>query len=241
MRVLVLGATGGIGRRVVPRLLAAGHEITTLSRRPGAVEAGPAIRPLVGDVTDPGAVRDAVEGQDAVISALGVTSLEADDTLTVGTKTLVAAMDEAGVRRLLAVTGNGLGINAGPIVDLVLTPDAAAPREGGRAGSGGRDHRQRARLDDRPPVPAGRPVATLDDGSRVAPAFLRTLVLRWTTRDDVARCVVEHLDRGAEGVLWVASGVAEPASATRHARASVVTHLVVPDRSRGQPPVTSAR
>lgn len=41
---------------------------------------------------------------------------------------------------------------------------------------------------------------------RVAPAFSRTLVLRWTTRDDVARCVVEHLGRGAEGVLWVASG-----------------------------------
>ena len=205
MRVLVLGATGGIGRRVVPRLLAAGHEITTLSRRPGAVEAGPAIRPLVGDVTDPGAVRDAVEGQDAVISALGVTSLEADDTLTVGTKTLVAAMDEAGVRRLLAVTGNGLGINAGPIVDLVLTRTLlrhvkadAQGQEDAITGSGLDWTIVRPfRLVDRWP-----PSMTY----RVAPAFSRTLVLRWTTRDDVARCVVEHLDRGAEGVLWVASG-----------------------------------
>lgn len=42
---------------------------------------------------------------------------------------------------------------------------------------------------------------------RVAPAFSPTLLLRWTTRDDVARCLVEHLDHdAATRILWAASG-----------------------------------
>ena len=39
MRILVAGATGAIGRRLVPQLVAAGHAVTGLTRSPAKVEA----------------------------------------------------------------------------------------------------------------------------------------------------------------------------------------------------------
>jgi nucleoside-diphosphate-sugar epimerase len=58
MRILLAGATGAIGRPLVPRLIAAGHEVTALTRRPDRVaelEAAGA-RAVVCDVTDHAAV-----------------------------------------------------------------------------------------------------------------------------------------------------------------------------------------
>jgi nucleoside-diphosphate-sugar epimerase len=70
MRILVTGATGVIGSRVVHRLLAAGHDVTAVVRsmaRGGAVAlAGASIRPL--DLFAPEDVRAAVAGHDVVIN-----------------------------------------------------------------------------------------------------------------------------------------------------------------------------
>ncbi len=69
-RVFVAGATGVIGRRVVPLLVAAGHRVTAVGRAPdkrAALErAGAAAIEL--DLFDPAAVRRAVAGHDVVIN-----------------------------------------------------------------------------------------------------------------------------------------------------------------------------
>ena len=52
MRVLVTGATGFIGARLVPALLEAGHEVRAMTRRPESYD-GPGT-PVRGDVFDPG-------------------------------------------------------------------------------------------------------------------------------------------------------------------------------------------
>ncbi|GAA1844775.1 SDR family oxidoreductase [Agromyces salentinus] len=69
MRILVTGATGYIGGRLVPRLLAAGHEVRVLVRRPerlGDVPWASSIDVVTGDLADPAAVDAAVAGMDAV-------------------------------------------------------------------------------------------------------------------------------------------------------------------------------
>lgn len=67
MKVLLTGATGVLGRRVVPRLVADGHEVTAVARgRPEALARAGA-RPVTLDLFDTTAVAAAVAGQDAVL------------------------------------------------------------------------------------------------------------------------------------------------------------------------------
>lgn len=70
MKIFVAGATGVLGRRVVPRLVTAGHTVTAVARGPHKA-AGPAAQgatPVEVDLFDPGAVADAVAGHAAVVN-----------------------------------------------------------------------------------------------------------------------------------------------------------------------------
>jgi nucleoside-diphosphate-sugar epimerase len=71
MRVFVAGATGVLGRRVVARLVGAGHQVTGASRSPekDLLLASLGARPVRVDLFDAGAVRAAVAGHDAVVNA----------------------------------------------------------------------------------------------------------------------------------------------------------------------------
>jgi nucleoside-diphosphate-sugar epimerase len=70
MRVFVTGATGVIGRRLIPLLLGSGHEVTAVARSPekSAEFARRGVTPVMLDLFDPDAVRTAVNGHDAVIN-----------------------------------------------------------------------------------------------------------------------------------------------------------------------------
>ena len=65
IRVLVTGATGFIGRRLVPALMEEGHEVRAMTRRPEAYD-GPGT-PVHGDVGDPGSLAGPLEGVDVAI------------------------------------------------------------------------------------------------------------------------------------------------------------------------------
>ncbi len=70
MRIFLTGATGVIGRRAAPALVAAGHEVTAVGRTPekrAALERGGA-RAVEVDLFDAAAVRDAVAGHDVVVN-----------------------------------------------------------------------------------------------------------------------------------------------------------------------------
>ena len=70
MRVLVLGATGYIGSRLVPHLLEHGHDVVAASSsppRPDRFGWDDRVRAIRCDVTDPAAVAEAVEDVDAVV------------------------------------------------------------------------------------------------------------------------------------------------------------------------------
>jgi nucleoside-diphosphate-sugar epimerase len=70
MRVFVAGATGVAGRRAVSRLVAAGHEVTGVSRSPekDALLDASGARPVRVDLFDRGALQSAVAGHDAVVN-----------------------------------------------------------------------------------------------------------------------------------------------------------------------------
>ena len=108
MRLLVFGATGGTGRALLDQGLGQGHEITAFVRNPAALAARSGLTIVQGDVTDAAAVGRAVAGQDAVLSALGPRG-GGYGVLPGGVQNIVAAMGQAGVRRLIHVSSFGVG------------------------------------------------------------------------------------------------------------------------------------
>src|SRR5262245_60284110 len=107
MHVLVTGASGLVGRRLVARLLAAGVTVTAFVRAAGRLDApaGDALSVAVGDVTDPDSIARALAGCDVVVhlaNASGVTDVARVHAVNVGgTDHVLAAARAAGVRRLI--------------------------------------------------------------------------------------------------------------------------------------------
>ena len=114
MNILVFGATGPLGRCVVDRALSAGHHVTAFVRTPGRLGPHPGLREVTGDVLDMHAVRAAVPGHDAVISALGQSrpSPKGQD-LHPGASHIIAAMKAAQVSRLIWISSHGVGDSQG--------------------------------------------------------------------------------------------------------------------------------
>jgi uncharacterized protein YbjT (DUF2867 family) len=111
MKLTVFGATGGIGGHLVDQALARGDEVTAVvrdatrfpRRSPGLHIAE------VPDLTNVDDLRTAVEGRDAALSGIGPRSRK-DTTVASATGiSIVRALDQAGVRRLVAVTAAPLG------------------------------------------------------------------------------------------------------------------------------------
>jgi nucleoside-diphosphate-sugar epimerase len=106
MRVTVFGATGGIGRLVVQKLLDDGNQLTALARTPAKLAlTHPHLTVATGQLSDRDAVEQAVTGADAVISALGP-SLKRSTTgtpVTDGTRTIVQAMEAQKVTRFMGL------------------------------------------------------------------------------------------------------------------------------------------
>lgn len=107
MRTVVFGATGPTGRRLTAQALAAGHEVTAVTRRAGAVQPRAGLTVITADVTDREAVDSAVAGSDAVLSSLGVPLSPKPITVySRGNANIVAAMHRHGVRRLITVSSS---------------------------------------------------------------------------------------------------------------------------------------
>jgi nucleoside-diphosphate-sugar epimerase len=118
MRVLVAGASGAIGARLVPQLVAKGHTVVGTSRTPEKADRLRALgaEPVMLDLLDPSAVREAVLAvrPEAIVhqatALAGLTDFKHFDRSfaltnrlrTEGTDALLAAAREAGVRRFVA-------------------------------------------------------------------------------------------------------------------------------------------
>jgi uncharacterized protein YbjT (DUF2867 family) len=114
MKLTVVAATGGIGRRVLDQALSAGHDVTAVARNPATLPG--AVRAVVADLAavDPSALEPAVAGADAVLSGLGPRSRSDAGIASVGTRAIVQAMQAAGVRRIVAVSAAPVATVASP-------------------------------------------------------------------------------------------------------------------------------
>jgi len=126
-KILVLGATGGTGRLIVAQALARGFEVRALVRSPAKAIGLEGAELFIGDARDEAALRKALEGADAVVSALGtpVSPFREVALLSSATKALVSAMKAAGVPRLVCITGMGAGDSAGHggfVFDRLILP-----------------------------------------------------------------------------------------------------------------------
>lgn len=123
MKIAVIGA-GNIGRVVIGEALSRGHTVTAIVRDPAKLTLShPALSAAAGDVTDAASIAAAVAGHDAVVSAIGPNHAIGNiDILPQSVSTLIAALKQAGVRRLLVVGGAG-SLEVAPGLRLYDTPE----------------------------------------------------------------------------------------------------------------------
>lgn len=113
MHLVVVGASGRLGRRVVEYALEAGHTVVAYSRSaPEAFRGGAGLRTVGADVRDAAQLHAALAGAHAVVSCLGAPAPY--HLLWQGMETLVAQALAQGVPRVIAVGGAGI---------LQATPD----------------------------------------------------------------------------------------------------------------------
>jgi putative NADH-flavin reductase len=115
MNILIVGATRGIGRQLLEQALMSGHAVTAMARNPQRLATQQErLRVIKGDIRDSDSVALAMAGQDAVCCTIGVKAPWLWVTVfSEGTKNLLQAMEKAGVRRLICVTGIGAGDSKG--------------------------------------------------------------------------------------------------------------------------------
>jgi uncharacterized protein YbjT (DUF2867 family) len=112
MKVLVTGATGFVGPAVANTIVDAGHEVRVLERKPGTwKQAGIRCQEAVqGDMTDRDSLRRGVEAVDVVVHLVAIRQGKPDQFQRVmieGTRSLLAAAKEAGVKRFVLMSALG--------------------------------------------------------------------------------------------------------------------------------------
>jgi nucleoside-diphosphate-sugar epimerase len=130
--VLVTGASGLLGGAVARVLVARGEDVRTLQRRPSGIAGA---SDVAGSVTDPDAVRRAVEGVDAVVHLAARVSLagprEEFDAVNIGgTTTLLDAAERAGVRRFVQVSSPSVAHAGASLVGVGAEPADPAHARG---------------------------------------------------------------------------------------------------------------
>src|ERR671932_1234119 len=110
--ILVTGGTGGLGRRVAPRLHEAGRRLRVLSRRAHASEEG--VEYVVGDLAKDEGVEAAVEGAEAIVHCAGTRRMSEDVAQACH---LVRAARRAGVTHLVNISV--VGADRIPVVSAV--------------------------------------------------------------------------------------------------------------------------
>jgi putative NADH-flavin reductase len=110
MNIAVFGANGPTGRLLTAQALREGHAVSAFTRHPDTFPLRHEhLRVVRGDVFDPASVEEAVAGQDAILSVLGVPySRKPISVFSEGIAHVIEAMRRHGVRRLVCVSSSAV-------------------------------------------------------------------------------------------------------------------------------------
>ena len=137
-KVALIGATGFVGSHLLQELLDRGYEVTALARSVEKIQTeNDRLKKIAVDVTDLDALTEVLKGNDIVLSAYnpGWTNPDIYNDFIKGSKTILQAVKNAGVKRYVVIGGAGsLYIDGKQIVDgadfpASIKPGATAARD----------------------------------------------------------------------------------------------------------------
>jgi putative NADH-flavin reductase len=106
VKILVLGASGRLGRHIVGGLLSRGHRVRAFIHTDNALTSHMQLELFRGDVHDGAKVGNSVHGVDAVVSALGSAAAPLKDVASSAMQHVIPAMTASSIRRIVSVTGS---------------------------------------------------------------------------------------------------------------------------------------
>lgn len=138
MRLVVIGASGRVGRWVTILAAGEGHTVTAVLRNTSRFTTVPGVNAVRGDVTDPAFLGATVANHDAVVSCVGIRRvglspfaklLSPPDLTTRLASSLTRAMESQNVRRLIVISAGGVADSfarlSWPVQQLVSTGNVA--------------------------------------------------------------------------------------------------------------------
>ena len=107
MNIVVFGASGKVGRLLVPELLKDGHHVTAFVHSKTPFKDDSSLKVVKGDVHDKNDIEQALIGQEIVMSTLGSWHTKTKDIVSSAVTAIVPIMEKNGIRRIITLTGSG--------------------------------------------------------------------------------------------------------------------------------------
>lgn len=130
MVITIFGATGQVGRRIVQQALAKGHTARAFGRNVSQLidedRRNNNLEAIHGYVFDEQDVYNAIQGADAILSALGGSFNGMDKTRSLGIKNIIKQMQKASVQRIVAL--GGFGVLSAPDGDYLINQPGYNPQ-----------------------------------------------------------------------------------------------------------------
>ncbi len=131
MKILLVGATGAIGSRILNEAISRGHDVTAVSRHPSSLSGREHLTVLQADAKDVDGLARLAAGHEAVVSATSPRADGGKEQFLATVRAVLAAVKQAGVPYVLFVGGAAsLEIGSGKrVMDLLvqhLTPEQLA-------------------------------------------------------------------------------------------------------------------
>lgn len=112
MKLVVLGATSGVGKELAAQASAMGHGVTAVGR---SLKAGTAknVTFITGDATDAALLERIVRGADVIVIAIGLRKLKQETfTMSDAAKNVIAAMYKNGVKRVIVLSAGAATVES---------------------------------------------------------------------------------------------------------------------------------
>lgn len=201
MKVVIIGATGFVGRRVVDEALARGLQVTAIARQKKDLPDNANLTVALGDVADSQWLVEQLTGQDVAIGAYNPGWGEDNlyEKTAKGAQQILDAVKQSGVKRLLYVGGAG-SLEVAPGVELVDTPQFPENiRPGAKAV---RDLRNKLQQETRLDWTYLSPAALLEPGKRTGQFRLGTTRLLMSGEkpasisvEDLAVAIIDEVEK----------------------------------------------